>query len=81
MTTKQKHLAPLAMMLAPIVACQGEQAAWLVGIGFTDVQSVYDWSSSTSADSTSDAWGVDMGNSDSDDKSYSRYVWPVRSGQ
>jgi hypothetical protein len=83
MTTKLKHLALLVMMLAPIVACQGEQAAWLVGIGFTGVQSVYYWSSSSSADSTSDAWGVDMGDGviDGDDKSYSQYVWPVRSGQ
>jgi hypothetical protein len=62
---------------------QLNQATWLVGLGFTGVQSVYYWSSSSSADSTSDAWGVDMGDGDvdGDDKSYSQYVWPVRSGQ
>jgi hypothetical protein len=62
---------------------QLNQATWLVGLGFTGVQSVYYWSSSSCADSTSDAWGVDMGDGDvdGDDKSYSQYVWPVRSGQ
>jgi hypothetical protein len=62
---------------------QLNQATWLVGLGFTGVQSVYYWSSSSSADSTLDAWGVDMGDGDvdGDDKSYSQYVWPVRSGQ
>lgn len=62
---------------------QLNQATWLVGLGFTGVQSVYYWSSSSSADSTSDAWGIDMGDGDldGDDKSYSQYVWPVRSGQ
>jgi hypothetical protein len=61
---------------------QLNQAAWLAGLGFTGVQAVYYWSSSSSADSTSDAWGVDMGDGDidGDDKSYSQYVWPVRSG-
>jgi hypothetical protein len=62
---------------------QLNQATWLVGLGFTGVQSVYYWSSSSSADSTLDAWGVDMGDGDidGDDKSYNQYVWPVRSGQ
>lgn len=39
---------------------QLNQATWLVGLGFTGVQSVCCWSSSSSADSTSDEWGVDM---------------------
>ena len=62
---------------------QLNQAAWLVGLGFTGVQSAFYWSSSSSADSPSDAWGVDMGDGDgdNDDKSYSQHVWPVRSGQ
>jgi hypothetical protein len=61
---------------------QLNQAAWLAGLGFTGVQAVYYWSSSSSTASTSDAWGVDMGDGDidGDDKSYSQYVWPVRSG-
>jgi hypothetical protein len=62
---------------------QLNQATWLNGLGFTGVQSVYYWSSSTSEDSTSDAWGVDMGDGDidGDDKTYSQFVWPVRSVQ
>jgi hypothetical protein len=59
------------------------QATWLVSLGFTDVQAVYYWSSSSSADSSPDAWGVDMGDGDvdGDNKVYSQYAWPVRSGQ
>jgi hypothetical protein len=62
---------------------QLNQATWLTEQGFTGVQSVYYWSSSTSQDSTSDAWGVDMGDGDidGDDKTYSQFVWPVRSVQ
>jgi len=62
---------------------QLNQAAWLTVQGFTGVQSVYYWSSSTSEDSTSDAWGVDMGDGDidGDDKTYSQFIWPVRSVQ
>jgi hypothetical protein len=62
---------------------QLNQAAWLTGLGFTGVQAVYYWSSSTSADSTSDAWGVDMGDGDvdGDNKTYSQFVWPVRSSR
>jgi hypothetical protein len=60
---------------------QLNQATWLNELGFTGVQSVYYWSSSTSEDSTTDAWGVDMGDGDidGDDKTYSQFVWPVRS--
>jgi hypothetical protein len=60
---------------------QLNQAAWLTGVGFTGVQAVYYWSSATSADSTADAWGVDMGDGDvdGDNKTYSQFVWPVRS--
>jgi hypothetical protein len=59
------------------------QATWLVSRGFNGVQSVCYWSSSSSADSTPDAWGVDMGDGDidGDNKPNSQYVWPVRSEQ
>ncbi len=61
---------------------QLNQATWLTGLGFSGVQAVFYWSSSTSAASPSDAWGVDMGDGDidGDSKYYSQYVWPVRSG-
>ena len=62
---------------------QLNQAAWLTGLGFTGVQAAFYWSSSTSADSTSDAWGVDMGDGDvdGDNKTYSQFVWPVRASR
>jgi hypothetical protein len=57
-------------------------AAWLAGHGFTGIQAVYYWSSSTSADNPLDAWGTNMGDGDidGDDKIYSHHAWPVRSG-
>jgi hypothetical protein len=62
---------------------QLNQAAWLAELGFTGVQAVYYWSSSTNADSSSDAWGVDMGDGDvdGDNKTYNQFVWPVRSNR
>lgn len=62
---------------------QLNQATWLAGLGFTGVQAAYYWSSTSCAGSASEAWGVDMGDGDGDGdhKSYSQYVWPVRSGQ
>jgi hypothetical protein len=61
---------------------QTNQAAWLSDLGFTGVQAAYYWSSSSRADSASDAWGVDLGDGDvdGDNKTYSQYIWPVRSG-
>jgi hypothetical protein len=61
---------------------QLNQAAWLAGFGFTGIQTVYYWSSSTSADNPLDAWGTNMGDGDidGDDKIYSHHAWPVRSG-
>ncbi len=49
---------------------------------FLNVQSSFYWSATTSADGTSDAWGVDFGFGDvgGDDKSYDDYVWCVRGG-
>lgn len=59
---------------------QLNQAMWLTDRGFTDVQAVYYWSSTTTTGSTSNAWGVDIGDGDvdGDNKSYSQFVWPVR---
>jgi hypothetical protein len=61
---------------------QLNQAAWLVDVGFAGVQAAFYWSSSTVAGRAADAWGVDMGDGDSDgdNKSYNQFVWPVRSG-
>ena len=49
---------------------------------FTDVQSNYYWSSATYASSPNRAWFVDIYNGYMvhHDKSFSHYVWPVRSG-
>jgi hypothetical protein len=59
-------------------------ATWFNSNGFTNVQSDRYWSSTTSADITSDAWYVYMsdGLMASNTKSLDYYsVWPVRSGQ
>ncbi|MBF0607862.1 MAG: DUF1566 domain-containing protein [Magnetococcales bacterium] len=57
-------------------------ASLLTKAGFTNVQSYYYWSSTSYANSTSDAWVVRMdgGYVLADDKSYGYYVWPVRGG-
>ena len=51
--------------------------------GFTNVQTYFYWSSSTTDDNTNNAWGVDMGagNTNAFGKTGSVYVWPVRSGK
>lgn len=56
--------------------------AWLVNLGFTNVQPYY-WSSTTSAYYTGNAWYVGMyvGEVYCSTKSYNIYVWPVRAGQ
>ncbi|MBF0342743.1 MAG: DUF1566 domain-containing protein [Nitrospirae bacterium] len=53
------------------------------GHPFTNVQSIYYWSSTTYASNTSNAWVVRMddGYVYANDKSLSPSVWPVRSGQ
>ncbi len=62
-------------------AGQASPVAWLNTQGFTNVQSLYYWSSSTYAGSTGDAWAVYRygyvyaGNKT---EAYSNYVWPVR---
>ncbi|MBF0609072.1 MAG: DUF1566 domain-containing protein [Magnetococcales bacterium] len=62
---------------------QANPATWLNSQGFTNVQSYYYWSSTSYADSTSDAWvvGLDGGFVYAGGKSGNGYVWPVRSGQ
>lgn len=62
---------------------QLNQTIWLAGAGFTGVQAVFYWSSSSCAADPGDAWGVDMGDGDidGDNKNYYQFVWPVRSGQ
>ncbi len=63
---------------------EGAPYVWLESQGFTDVQSLSYWSSTTYAASTSSAWIVFMvfGSVHADVKSYhGNYVWPIRSGQ
>lgn len=64
-------------------AGQSNSATWLNTQGFSNVQSNYYWSSTSSANSTNYAWVVNMwgGNMYNSNKSNSSYVWPVRSGQ
>jgi hypothetical protein len=66
-----------------INSVEANSANWLNTQGFSNVQSDYYWSSTTNASSTDYAWVVDMwyGYVGYDYKSYSSYVWPVRSGQ
>jgi hypothetical protein len=57
-------------------------ASWLKAQGFTGVQSLHYWSSTSRAYIPDWAWGVSMwyGNMNLDDKDFTHYVWPVRSG-
>ena len=63
---------------------EANTANWLNSQGFSSVQSMYGyWSSSTNASYADDAWIVHMWYGDVYyyGKSYGLYVWPVRSGQ
>ena len=62
---------------------QSNSATWLNPQGFSNVKSDSYWSSSSDSSVTSDAWFVDMidGKVSGIPKSFSFYVWPVRSGQ
>ncbi len=53
------------------------------GHPFNGVQSFYYWSSTTHADSTDYAWYVGMGYGyvNPDNKTFTKHVWPVRTGQ
>lgn len=55
---------------------------WSEGDPFTNVQTLYYWSSTTNAFNTDYAWRVYMalGDVNSDLKSHDNYVWPVRDG-
>lgn len=55
---------------------------WKEGDAFSGVQTSQYWSSTTYANNTNNAWGVyiNNGNINNYDKTYSCYVWPVRSG-
>lgn len=64
---------------------QANTAAWLnlPAQGFSNVQAGSYWSSSTYANATTYTWGVYMfgGNVGAFNKTFTYYVWPVRSGQ
>ncbi|KJU86234.1 secreted protein containing DUF1566 [Candidatus Magnetobacterium bavaricum] len=62
---------------------QTNVATWLNSQGFNNVQSNYYWSSTSNAFDTSEAWVVNMNDGlvYPRNKSFSLYVWPVRSGQ
>jgi hypothetical protein len=63
---------------------EANSAVWLNNQGFTNVQSYYYWSSTTSASYPNVAWVVYMyyGNVSYSNKSYNYYyAWPVRAGQ
>lgn len=73
---KQKEL----LSLFNYAAASGNQATWLNGAGFTNVQTSRYWSSTPGG---SGAWRVNMnsGFSGSSDVTSTNYVWPVRGGQ
>jgi alpha-tubulin suppressor-like RCC1 family protein len=62
---------------------QSSHAVWLNTQGFTSVQANYYWSGSTFLRSPDLAWVVDVNKGYVYDnyKTFSNYVWPVRSGQ
>lgn len=61
---------------------QANNALWLAGQGFSNVQFSYYWSSNTHLSSTNYAWYVSMvdGFTYRYDKGGSSFVWPVRAG-
>ena len=66
----------------PVLVNTIGDAQWLEGDAFTGVQSDYYWSSSTYEGDTFYAWYVCMsvGYESYGNKGFSKYVWPVRSG-
>ncbi|KJU83032.1 secreted protein containing DUF1566, partial [Candidatus Magnetobacterium bavaricum] len=63
---------------------QASPATWLNSQGFTNVQSLSYWSSTSHAINTSNAWLVSMGEAGigaASKSNYDGYVWSVRSGQ
>ena len=70
----------------PALTNDAGTAQWSSGAGssFTNVQSIYYWSSTTIAGDTPNAWPVDMCFGVMDYYNYKAslfYVWPVRGGQ
>lgn len=66
-----------------INAEEANTATWLGGQGFSNVQGIGHWSSTTKADDTLAAWIVrmDSGSVGNGLKQGSFYVWPVHAGQ
>ncbi|KJU87696.1 secreted protein containing DUF1566, partial [Candidatus Magnetobacterium bavaricum] len=60
---------------------KNDRGIWLKSQGFNVVYSDYYWSSTSYASNTSNAWiiGMDSGYMSAPEKSFSIYVWPVRS--
>ena len=87
MPTKTEWMAMVASArkqgFSPVMTNRAGSAKWAQGDLFDNVQAGFNWSSSTYASSTSDAWGVFMINGDVSyvNKIYSSFVWPVRAGQ
>ena len=68
---------------SPALSNAAGTAKWTEGGAFSGVQTDYYWSSTTYADSTSNAWFVSLynGSVNRHGKTYDLYVWPVRGGQ
>jgi hypothetical protein len=67
---------------APALANTVGDAQWSEGDAFTGVQSAYYWTINEILDQTDSAWTANMygGYLSSDFKTFTNYVWPVRSG-
>lgn len=74
------RLANVNELESLVNAQEASPAAWLVAQGFTNVQSAYYWSSTTSIGDTSNAFMVNMNNGSSVDfpKGSLYFFWPVR---
>ncbi len=74
------RLANVNELESLVNAQEASPAAWLVSQGFTNVQSAYYWSSTTSIGDTSDAFSFNMNSGSSVDiaKSSLYFFWPVR---
>ena len=68
----------------PALSNAAGDAKWTEGDAFSGVQTRFYWSSTTDADNTTNAWGVNLddGHPDSGNlKNATYYVWPVRGRQ
>jgi len=69
---------------SPALSNAAGDAKWTEGDAFSGVQTRFYWSSTTDADNTTNAWGVNLddGHPDSGNlKNATYYVWPVRGRQ